>query len=100
MPNNVYNAVVSSHDKIHALPKYITISIRSTHLFLFHCFFSSSFSPVGEMTVSFLFSFCTRRLACSFLFPVPPMHLVFLILLKCIGCFGSHIISFFFYKVQ
>ena len=75
--NNVWNAVVSSHDKIYALPKYIAISIRSTHLFLFHCFSSSSFSPVGEMTESSPISFCTHRRVCSFLSPVPPMHLAF-----------------------
>jgi len=52
------NAAVLSHDKIYALPKYINISIRSTHLFLFHCFSSSSFYPVSrDMTVVLHFLF-------------------------------------------
>jgi hypothetical protein len=69
-------------DKIYALPKYLNTSISSTHLIQFHCFFSSSFSPVGDMTVSSPFSFCTHRHVCSFLFQFPPMHLVFLNLVK------------------
>ena len=36
------------NNPVYALPKYINISIRSTHLFLFYCFSSSSFSPVSE----------------------------------------------------
>jgi len=77
VPNNVLNAVVSSHDKIYALPKYINISFKSTHLFVFHCFSSSSFSPFGEMTVSSPFLFCPHRRVCSFLSSVPPIHLAF-----------------------
>jgi hypothetical protein len=73
MPNNVYKAIVSAHDKMFALPKYINISITSIHLFLSYCFSSFLFFPLWEMMLSFRFPFHSST--CLFISPVPPLHL-------------------------